>query len=304
MRPRILSVGIATLDHVYKVAEMPTRAEKYRAQGFTTTTGGTAANAAIAMTRLGADATLFARLGEDWAGAEIVDRLTREGVDCSRVRRLHGFPSPISAIVVDAIGERLVVSHADPAMPREADWLPDALPEGTRAVLGDTRWQEGTAHLFRLARAAGVPAVLDADRDPTLAPEVLSLATHVAFSMQGLRDITGHTDARAALEAYRPPVPSWIAVTNGGEGLFWWSGERVEHMRAFDVPVVDTLAAGDIWHGAFTVRLAEGADEVEAARFASAAAAIKCTRFGGRDGAPTREEVEAFLAATSWSSVG
>ncbi|WP_029029958.1 PfkB family carbohydrate kinase [Salinarimonas rosea] len=299
MRPRLLSVGIATLDHVYAVEEMPTRAEKYRAYGFTTTTGGTAANAAIAMTRLGADATLLARLGDDWAGAEIVDRLTREGVDCSRVRRVHGFPSPISAIVVDAIGERLVVSHADPAMPREIDWLPDALPDGTRAVLGDTRWQEATAHLFRLAREAGIPAVLDADRDPTHAPEVLSLATHVAFSMQGLRDITGHADARTALESYRPPVPCWIAVTNGGEGLFYWAGERVEHMPAFDVPVVDTLAAGDVWHGAFAVRLAEGADEVAAARFASAAAAIKCTRFGGRDGAPMREAVEDFLRQRS-----
>ncbi|WP_372425562.1 PfkB family carbohydrate kinase [Salinarimonas chemoclinalis] len=299
MRPRLLSVGIATLDHVYAVAEMPTRAEKYRAHGFTTTTGGTAANAAIAMTRLGADASLLARLGDDWAGAEIVDRLTREGVDCSRVRRVPGFPSPISAIVVDALGERLVVSHADPAMPRETDWLPEALPDGTRAVLGDTRWQEATAHLFRLARTAGIPAVLDADRDPTHAPEVLSLATHVAFSMQGLRDITGHADARTALESYRPSVPCWIAVTNGGEGLFYWAGERVEHMSAFDVPVVDTLAAGDVWHGAFTVRLAEGAGEVEAARFASAAAAIKCMRFGGRDGAPSREAVEDFLRQRS-----
>ncbi|WP_349370917.1 PfkB family carbohydrate kinase [Salinarimonas sp.] len=295
MRPRLLTVGIATLDHVYKVAEMPTRAEKYRAQHYTATTGGTAGNAAIAMARLGAEVTLFATLGADPAGDEIVARLAAEGVDCGGLRRVEGRASPISAIVVDGIGERLVISYADPLLPRETDWLPDRLPDGVGAVLGDTRWLDGTAHLFRLARAAGVPAILDADRDPSSAPEVLSLATHIAFSMQGLRDMTGHSDARRALEAYRPAVSSWIAVTNGGEGLFYWSGDRVEHLPAFPVPVVDTLAAGDVWHGAFAVRIAEGADALAAARFASAAAALKCTRFGGRDGAPTRDEVEAFL---------
>lgn len=295
MRPHLVSVGIATLDHVYKVAEMPTRAEKYRADAFAVTTGGTAANASIAMVRLGARVSLFATIGEDEVGREIVARLVAEGVECGGVRRVAGRSSPISAIVVDGRGERLVIAHSDPVLPREASWLPDRLPEGVGAVLGDTRWPEGTAHLFGLARRAGIPAVLDADRDPAGVPEILSLATHVAFSMQGLRDMTGHADARRALEAYRPPVAAWIGVTNGGEGLFWRTGDEVRHMPAFAVPVVDTLAAGDVWHGAFALRLAEGAGEEEAARFACAAAAIKCMRFGGRDGAPDRASVEDFL---------
>jgi sulfofructose kinase len=59
---------------------------------------------------------------------------------------------------------------------------------------------------------------------------------------------------------------------------------------------VDTLGAGDTWHGAFAVALADGLSEDEAVRFASAAAALKCTRFGGRDGAPSRREVDRFLA--------
>lgn len=297
MQPVILAVGIATLDHVFKVADMPTRAEKYRAENLTITTGGTAGNAAIAMTRLGARVCLHASLGDDGIGRDIVSGLLAEGVDCSHVRRIAGRASPISAIIVDGRGERLVVSYSDPLLPRDTDWLPGHLPEGVGAVLGDTRWQEGTAHLFRLARAAGIPAVLDADREPTIVPEILELATHVAFSMQGLRDITGHADARAALEAYTGAADRWVAVTNGGEGLFYRSEGHLVHLPAFDVPVVDTLAAGDVWHGAFAVRLAEGAGEHEAARFASAAAALKCTRFGGRDGAPRRAEVDGFLDA-------
>ena len=67
-------------------------------------------------------------------------------------------------------------------------------------------------------------------------------------------------------------------------------------MPAPAVTAVDTLGAGDVWHGAFTLALAEGMAVAAAARFANAAAAIKCTRFGGRGGAPRRDEVEALLA--------
>ena len=68
-------------------------------------------------------------------------------------------------------------------------------------------------------------------------------------------------------------------------------------MSAFPIQPIDTLAAGDVFHGAFALALAEGRGETEAMRFAAAAAAIKCTRFGGITGAPGRAEAEAFLAA-------
>jgi sugar/nucleoside kinase (ribokinase family) len=61
------------------------------------------------------------------------------------------------------------------------------------------------------------------------------------------------------------------------------------------VQAIDTLGAGDVFHGAFTLALTQESSVVEVLRFASAAAALKCTRFGGGAGAPTREEVEAFL---------
>ncbi len=173
---------------------------------------------------------------------------------------------------------------------------PKRLPTGVDAVLGDTRWQAGAAHFFRLAREAGVPAILDADRAPHERPELLDLATHVAFSMQGLQDLTGLDDARAALEAL-PPIRAWVGVTNGADGVYFRHDAEIRHEPAFPVDAVDTLGAGDTWHGAFALALAEGQSEGEAVRFASAAAAIKCTRFGGRNGAPRRIEVEALLSS-------
>jgi sulfofructose kinase len=297
--PTILCVGIAALDQVFRVDVMPSRPEKYRSHALHVTGGGTAANAAVAAARLGAAVTFHGVLGEDRVGDEIVAGLDAEGVDCAKVRRVAGRRSPLSAILVDARGERLIVSYADPELPWSTDHLPKALPPGVNAVLGDTRWQAGSAHFFRLAREAGVPAVLDADRAPKEVPEVIDLATHVAFSHQGARDLTRTEDPASALRAIGTRPSTWVAVTHGADGVFYWRGGEVAHQRAFPVHAVDTLGAGDTWHGAFVVALAEGASEQQAVGFASAAAALKCTKFGGRDGTPRRSEVDAFLSGVA-----
>jgi sulfofructose kinase len=236
------------------------------------------------------------RAGDDPRGDEIVAGLKAEGVDCAGVRRVAGRTSPLSAILVDSAGERIVVSHADPELPGSTAHLPKRLPTGVDAVLGDTRWQAGSAHFFRLAREAGVPAILDADRAPNERPELLDLATHAAFAAQGLRDLTGLDDPCAGLEAL-PKMAAWVGVTNGAGGVFFRHEGEIRHEPAFPVDAVDTLGAGDTWHGAFALALAEGQSERAAVRFASAAAAIKCTRFGGRNGAPGRIEVEALLSS-------
>lgn len=295
--PHILCVGIATLDQVFRLDAMPARVEKYRASDLAITGGGTAANAAVAVARLGARVTLSSRLGDDATGREILAGLEREGVATDLIEIRPGQRSPLSAILVDRTGERMIVSYAAPDWLRDAQGLPDRLPDGIDAVLGDTRWQAGSARLFRLARDAGRPAILDGDRAPTEVPDLVGLATHVAFSLQGLRDITGESDPRRALQAFGPRERTWIGVTDGPRGAFWWEAGDVRHQPAFAVDAVDTLGAGDTWHGAFALRLAEGAGAAEAIRFAAAAAALKCTRFGGRDGAPDRAEVEAFLAS-------
>jgi sulfofructose kinase len=89
-------------------------------------------------------------------------------------------------------------------------------------------------------------------------------------------------------------------VTVGAGGFRWLEGDDLRAEPAPRVEAVDTLAAGDVFHGAFLLALAEGRGVAEAARFANVAAALKCARFGSRTTTPSREEVDAFLAG--WRS--
>lgn len=292
----VFCLGIATLDYVYSVEKVPSPGEKDRARDLVVTGGGCAGSGSVAVARLGGRAWLATRLGDDVSGDAIRGDLEREGVDASFTRRFPGLRSPVSAILVDALGERMVVSYSDPAMPEGAQWLPASLPAGADAVLVDTRWGEGSLAALRLARLAGVPGVIDGDRKPTH-PEMATTASHVAYSEKALQEITGQDDPHQGLKTLAQGAANWLAVTLGPRGVLFMEHGGIAHLPAFPIEAVDTLGAGDVWHGAFALALAEGQSERAAVRFASAVAAIKCTRFGGRAGTPSRDEVERFLAA-------
>ncbi|MEO9613154.1 MAG: PfkB family carbohydrate kinase [Nitratireductor sp.] len=296
---KILLAGVAVIDIVMSVDQMPRKAEKYRARDAAIIGGGCAANASVAVARLGGEALLCARVGRDPIGAMIVAGLEAEGVDCARVRRLEKGRSSFSSVFVDAAGERQIVNFRDMALSFDAGWLEADIPHDVDAILADTRWPAGAASAMIAARRLGVPGILDAEAPVREAQEALEHASHIAFSAQGLRDFAGMEDLDRALAAARAQTGAWVCYTNGEKGAVFLDGATGGRVPAFGVDIVDTLGAGDVWHGAFALALGEGQAETEAIRFANAVAAIKCTRFGGREGTPDRIETDRFLRAAA-----
>ena len=292
--PYVQCLGAATLDTVLRVPAIPPHG-KVLADACAVFGAGMASAAAASIARLGGRAGIWARVGDDEAGARWRADLAGEGVDVSAVRVVPGRRTAISTIVVDAAGERLIVPFYDPELSRDPAWLPLASLAGAGAVLADTRWPEGAAAALDAARAAGVPAILDADTaDPDVLRDLAGRAEHVVCSEPGLALLEPSGDL-AALAA-RLPLARVVAVTLGAAGVRWIADGAVGSQPGFPVVAVDTLSAGDVFHGAYALAVAEGRAVADAMRFAAAAAAIKVTRFGGRLGAPSRDEVDALLA--------
>jgi sulfofructose kinase len=294
----VLCAGIAVQDQVFHLDAFPNAGVKARARAFNDVPGGCAANAAIAVCRLGGHARLISPLGgpvgDDAIGDTILAGLGREHVDCSPCIRIDSAASPISAIIVDCKGERTIFNYRDErlSVARVAD--PEAALQGVSVLLVDNRFPELVLPLCEAARGRGVPIVLDADQPTRLTAEFLRLSTHIIFPADGLRATAGCDGLPSGLRRIAESSAAFLAVTDGANGVMWVASSGVRHLPAPAVEVVDTLAAGDVFHGAFALRLAEGADEVTALRFANAAAALKCTRFGGIAGAPPRGDVERF----------
>ena len=241
---------------------------------------------------------------DDAVSERILADLAAEGVDCVGVVRVAGASASVSLILIDASGEKSIATRRGDGL---GDVLPanaDALVADADAVLVDNRFAKFVTAVCRAARRRGIPLVIDLDQATKPDDPLLQLGTHVIASFEALHGTTGSTDFAAALRALAAHNAGFLAVTDGANGVYWLEGGSLRHMPALAVTAIDTLGAGDVFHAGFTLALAEGRALTEALHFASAAAALKCTRFGGAAAAPRRAEVDTFLtrrAASDWA---
>ncbi|KQU93428.1 PfkB family carbohydrate kinase [Devosia sp. Root105] len=291
---RILCVGALTMDTIFRLDRLPDGPGKIIPLDAVEVAEGMAAAQAASIVRLGGKAALWASAGDDATGDRLVQQISGEGVDCSRVRRVAGSRSGFSSIFMDRSGSTMIVPRYDPTLMAPPEAAPDL--RGIDAVMTDVRWPGAAALALGAAKAAGIPAILDADmaaRD--VLDGLLPLATHVVASESAAKLVTGADTAEQAAGWLAVSHGGFVAVTAGADGCWWSEGDGIRHSPAPKIEAIDTLAAGDVFHAGFAVGLLEGWPMRNVIAFASAAAAIKCTRFGGRLGAPSRAEVEAFL---------
>lgn len=296
--PKIFCAGIAVLDEVFRVASVPAPDTKADASDYATVGGGCAPNAAVAIARLGGRAGFAGPLGDDETAERVLANLAHEKVDCAGCVKVAGGRTSVSAILIDNTGARTIATYSDRkllvAVPVDAE----SLVAGADGVLLDNRRPKFVTPICAAAVKRKLPIVLDVDKATVLGDPLLAAATHVIFSSESLRATTGCDDFATGFDVVRRKLKQFVAVTDGHNGGLWCNGGgEVQSYPAFDVKVIDTLGAGDVFHGAFALALVEGQETVPALRFAAAAAALKCTRFGGSASAPSRDEVEKFLKA-------
>lgn len=297
--PRVLCVGALTEDTILRLDQIPTGSGKFIPHGMTRIAGGMATSAACAAARQGAEVALWASAGDDASGDALLAEVEGEGIDCSAVRRVPGARSAVATILVDAAGERMIVPYYDPRTQASPETSPFADLRRFDAVLVDVRWPGAAKLALQKARETGIPAILDADvaaRDILL--DLLPHATQLVASEPAAAILVGgDMPADEAVRQLAHQTGVFVAITAGGRGT-WWLDEatfEIRHTPAPKIRPVDTLAAGDVFHGSFAVGLAEGWPMERIIAFASAAAALKCLTFGGRMGAPTRSATLAFM---------
>lgn len=292
----IACVGHSAVDHVFQVRRFPDRATKTPAHDLQSVGGGMAANAALACARLGARVRFVGAVGDDDAGRLVRRQLDAEGIDLRFLQQVAGARTSASAIIVDDRGERHIFNHLGNAL-AGAQLPDDAVFDGCDAVLVDPRWPAGAGAALSWARRHRRLSVFDADVAPrqdlvALVPQ----AQWAVFSEPGLAAWADGLPHEAALRQALAQGTANAVVTLGEHGVLHATGARLARIAAFAVQAVDTTGAGDVFHGALTLALARGLAPDAALRYASAAAALKCTRAGGVRGAPTGGEVDMFLA--------
>ncbi|MBN2702170.1 MAG: carbohydrate kinase family protein [Methylohalobius sp. ZOD2] len=287
----VICIGHAAYDLVFSVPHHPGPDEKCTATGLIACGGGPAANAAVTVARLERQAAFVGYLGHDLYGEAHRCELVQDGVDSDWLCRGDS-PTPLSTILVKPDGRRALVNYRGATRPLAADAV-DLSGLDAKVVLFDGHEPHVSCRWLPHFRDRGAATVLDAgslhEGTRRLMFEVDYLIASRKFAAQWL----GYDEPRRALGELAAKSPAAV-ITLGEEGLIWQRGDEYGEMAAFPVDAVDTTGAGDSFHGAFAVAVAEEVPWANALRFASAAAALCCTQMGARPGIPGREAVEAF----------
>ena len=297
--PRILCIGMPVRDLTFRVSGIPARGSKENATHFDEICGGNALNAAIGIVRLGGRASICGPMGDarEASSRFIFEKLAHEGIETRHIIHMPGLVTPISTVMVDPSGERTIVTFRDPELWKVRLPSAEKLLEDCAAILTESRCAEFCTELCAEARRRGIPVIVDVDRAMSLREGLLNASSHLVFSSEPLQETADVTDDGQALKKIAKLTPSFLAGTRGPKGTIWLDEQgHLQETPAFPVHTVDTLGAGDVFHGAFALAITEKQELRQALRFASAAAALKCTRHGGAFAAPQRVEVEQLLS--------
>jgi sulfofructose kinase len=289
---QVLCVGHASFDLTMTVDHHPGPDEKCSAIGLVKCGGGPAANAAVAVARLGGTSAFAGYLGQDYYGTQHFEELILNGVSTELVvRGLH--PTPLSFILVKPDGSRTVINYKMGTQLLKVEQI-DLAHCSPKVALFDGHEPLLSLPLANSARNKGVVTVLDAGSVHKGTVALAPLVDYLVASEKYARDFTGEQDMHWALKALQRQAPS-VVITCGKKGLVWRNEDGEGTLPAFSVETLDTTGAGDTFHGAFALEIARGAGFHSALLFASAAAALSCKQFGARPSIPSRAEAEDYL---------
>jgi sulfofructose kinase len=292
----VVGFGFNTHDHICLVARPPRVDDKQRLQAYAQMPGGQVPTALVALQRWGLRTAYVGPFGDDEGGRQQRAALGDAGIDLRACRTRAGVGSQTSVVLVDAVsGERSVLWTRADALALRADELDRATLAGGRALLLDAD-DVDTAILAAIwAQDAGALVMLDVDEPGPRTRELLRLSDVVIVGDGFPQRHTGVADLAGALRRMSADGPRIAVATLGAGGALAWCDGRQRYVPALRVPVVDTTSAGDCFHAGALFGLLRGWEVARALRFAAAAAALACTKLGGRSSVPELADVERLL---------
>jgi sulfofructose kinase len=295
----VLGLGSVTVDFVGKVKSWPAEGTKLPLQSFSIHDGGLVATALVAVARLGGGACFAGKLGYSEMANRAVSALSKDSVDTLFVIRTENAEPIIAFVFTNTFnGQRNIFwtrNNVQYPLPSEfpvQDWY-----KTTKVLLVDGESGSVGIQAAKVCGQHGIPVVVDVEKNEPHAGELMAVSTHVIVSQDFAAEYTGKKDIKQMLAALKTMPGQTIIITRGENGCVGLAPDGSFELPAFKVKVEDTTGCGDVFHGAYALALARNQIPLEAARFASAAAALCATKLGGRDGIPTAEQLQSFIDA-------
>jgi sulfofructose kinase len=292
----IVGVGLNATDTLIPVPHYPTRGSKVAFHSATVLPGGQVATAIVACQHWGLRTRYIGKVGDDAAASLHRSEFARLGIE-SHILVAPACPSQQAFILVDETGERTVLWKRDHCLTLHPQELRREWIVGSQVLHVDGHDTAAAALAASWAREAGIPVVADLDERYPGIQELLPKVDYLVTSRDVPEKLTGETDLRKSLPTLHDRYGCVLAAaTLGRQGVLGWDGTRFHYAAAYQVAVVDTTGAGDIFHAAFIYALRQGWPPERQLDFACAAAALNCTALGARGGIQSVESIRALMS--------
>jgi len=290
----IVGLGLNAMDTICVLERFPKHNTKVKIREVRTEAGGQVASALATCARFGLTTRYIGSVGDDERGQTQLASLHAAGLHTDWVRVVNGAVTQFAVILLeDGVGERTVLWHHDPLLNYPAADLVRESITSSRMLHLDGCDNAAALKAARWAREAGVPVLIDIDELYDESTE--ELLRHVDYLIAAedfvgkiLGDVQPEDAVRMLADRYGNRV---AGITLGERGAIFLEGGRVFWSEGFQVNVADTTGAGDVFHGAFAYGVLRQWPLEIIARFANAAAGLKCTRIGARRGIPELGDV-------------
>ena len=301
MKKKIVVVGSSNTDLTVKVDHFPLPGETLIGDNFITAQGGKGANQAVAVARLGGDASFVCCLGDDAFGNQSLELLKKEGMDTRHIRLIKGASSGVALIPVDKKGENTIIVASGANAMLSVDDIKKAEQDIKDAGILLMQLETPIPALIYAARIAhenGVKVILNPAPFPKnpLPQELLEnidiiIPNETEAAYMAGEQITDEQSALSVIRKIQDLGVGNVIVTVGSKGAYTLEDGKLINVPAFPVKAVDTVAAGDTFCGALCVALSKGFSMSDAIRIGNKAASIAVTRIGAQPSVPTQEEV-------------
>ena len=295
----ITGVGAAVLDYLNLIEAYPQEEGSTHITQIIRQGGGACATAVVAAKRLGMYGQMIASVGDDEIGKEILDGLDNEGIDTTMIEVVPGGTSPHSEIMVNpetGTRTKFVCSSTLPPIEWNDDQIAVIKNSDILHVDG-TRYDNAMAAI-EIAKQNHILVSVDGrhmEKDLEKNRKMAEQADILIMSAPYSRMVSGTGTAEDGLAYFADRGPKVLISTQGTHGGLAWIDGHVEVFPGYSVKAVDSTGAGDVFNGAFIAAYMRGYDVRQAIRYATIAAALKCTQIGGRAGIPTDKEIVSYL---------
>ncbi len=277
-----LFVGLVTLDLIYLADSPPLNNQKIVATDYTAAAGGPATNAGVTFSYLGNQATVAGVVGSHPMTHLIKSDLADRQVQIVDLHPTTNNPPPVSSIIVtQTTGERAVISMNATKIQASSTSLPPNILEHVDIVLIDGHQMSVGREIAIAAQAKNIPVAIDGGSWKSGFENILPYVDY-AICSSNFFPPNCHQEAEVFAYLGEFSIP-YIAITHGEKPITYNLRGESGEIKVPQLQAVDTLGAGDVFHGAFCYYITQdNCNFTDALAFAADIAALSCGCFGTR----------------------